>query len=231
MYVDVALVRNVQSIGRQFTITAKNISQLADYLASVDYDGGTQLGAIASIDGARVDLALLFSDGISTFGSDEPQPLYVPLYAFSSDVEANGARLRHMACRNRGRYFNLLYSSDTEVIAGVSRRVCSLASATVKSGHVSDMLPAASQPIDGHVTFVGRLDGPRAEVTVQYGLGGDGDPRRTFTIDRATPSMANCCGGSGGKRSWRNYCSPPRTTKSRSSPWAASTAWLPLSRR
>ena len=162
--VDLVLVRNVQSPPRQFTITEKDVSQLTAALESVDYDGGTQLGAIAPIDGARMpDLALLFSDGISTFGRDEPQPLDVPLYAFSSDVEG---RLRSAPASGAQQPRPVLQSAAAGRRGGRGGREtaarCSLLSATVKGGRASELLPAAPQPIDGHFMLVGRLDGPQA---------------------------------------------------------------------
>ena len=161
---------NAQSPPQQFAIGEKGAEQLIAALENVAYDGGgAQLGAIGSDAGTnpffanniKPDLALLFSNGVTTFGLDEPKLLGVPLYVFSSDVRADSAWLRHSAQTNGGRYFDLLLLDNAAVVASVERPPFSLLTATVETGG-AELLPAAPCAIDGHFLLVGRLDGPRA---------------------------------------------------------------------
>ena len=74
----------------------------------MQYDGGTQLGAIGPIAGGeKPDLYLLFTDGISNFGREEPRKLDAPLYIFSDTATSNHALLSSLAESNGGQYFNL----------------------------------------------------------------------------------------------------------------------------
>ena len=83
--VDLLLLRNTLSPPQRFSITRKNIAELLAALERVDYDGGTQLGAISARRDCY-DMALLFSDGISTFGGDAPSSPGGPLYCISADA-------------------------------------------------------------------------------------------------------------------------------------------------
>ncbi len=231
--VDLVLVRNAQSPPRRFTITEKGAEQLIAALENVAYDGGAQLGAIAPLAGANPDLALLFSNGVTTFGLDNPPQLGTPLHVISSDVRADSAWLRHLARSNRGRYFDLLLLDDAAVVAGVQRPPLSLLSATVDDGGASELLPAAPWAVDGHCLLVGRLDGPQAHVTLRYGCGlvGQVSPVRTFAINRTKAVSGQLLRTLWRRRSWKNWWSFPSGTRSRLPRWAPATAWSPPSRR
>ena len=60
---------------------------------------------------------MLFTDGISNFGSEEPARLDAPLYIFSADAGANHALLHSLAMSNGGRYFNLANWKDADIFA------------------------------------------------------------------------------------------------------------------
>ena len=117
--VDLVLLRERgrQAHARSSFVPA-NPSALTAELEKVQYDGGTQLGAIGPIAGAeKPDLYLLFTDGISNFGREEPARLDAPLYIFSADATANHAFLHSLAMTNGGRYFNLANWKDADVLA------------------------------------------------------------------------------------------------------------------
>ena len=79
-----------------------DLSALTAALERVQYDGGTQLGAIGPIARAgRPDFYLLFTDGISNFGREEPAPLDAPLYIFSAGARSNHALLHSLADEGR----------------------------------------------------------------------------------------------------------------------------------
>ena len=179
--VELQLLRNKLSTPRRFVITRTNIAELITALESVEYDGGTQLGAI-SAPGGYYDMALLFSDGISTFGSDTPASPGKPLYCISADAGADAARLRQLAASNGGQYFDLLRQNDTEIVAAIRRPGCSLLSTTVERGRVADLLPTHAQPVAGRLTLVGRLETPQAVLALRYDQVDHWN--RSFKLDR-----------------------------------------------
>ena len=173
-------------------------------LESIDYDGGTQLGAIAPIEGASPIWPCSSATASPRSAVTSRKPLGAPLYAFSCDAGATSLRLQHLTHANGGRYFNLPCWSDAEVVAAVGRPACMLLSAAVKGGRADDLLPARPQPVAGHFMLVGRLDDPQALVTLRYGLAGKGERERTFAVDRAEAVYGQLLQRFWARRNWKN---------------------------
>ena len=72
-------------------------------------------------DGEKPDFYMLFTDGISNFGREDPARLDAPLYVFSADAGANHAFLQCLADSNGGRYFNLANWKDADIFAQAGR--------------------------------------------------------------------------------------------------------------
>ena len=119
--VDVSLIlfRHKSEVPMHFHIENGNAQALIAELEAVQYDGGTQMAAsspmleLSSIP----DFYLLFSDGLSTFGEDEPEGFHAPLYAVSNDATANHAFLRYITQKTGGDYFNLNTVDDLTVLS------------------------------------------------------------------------------------------------------------------
>ena len=174
--IDLVLLRNAASKPIRIEVSKSNLSALAAELDKVQYDGGTQLGAIGPLAGAeKPDLYLLFTDGISNFGREEPGRLDAPLYVFSAASSANHPFLHCLAMSNAGRYFNLANWKDADVIAQMGRPAWSFLSAAIEGGEAKDLCPQLPQPLAGRFTLVGKLKGESATVTVNYGRGTAGD--------------------------------------------------------
>ena len=157
------LLRN--AVEQADSLAASRKSSLQSWFAElekVQYDGGTQLGAIGPLAGAeKPDFYLLFTDGISNFGREEPARLDAPLYIFSADAGANHAFLHSLAMTNGGRYFNLANWKDADVFAQVGRPAWSFLSASIEGGEAKDLYPQLPQPLAGRFTLVGKLTGER----------------------------------------------------------------------
>lgn len=184
--VDLILLRNEQSKPKRFVISGANIGKLVAELEKVQYDGGTQMGAITPRLGTKTpDLYLLFTDGLSNFGAADPSRLDAPLYIFSADATADHSFLRHLAMTTGGRYFNLKRMDDAAVVAAVGRSPYCFLSAYTAEGRAREVYPELPQPIAGRFTLVGKLAGTEAEVTLKYGYPGQpGERERTFTVSR-----------------------------------------------
>ena len=168
------------------TVSLDDLSALTAALESVQYDGGTQLGAIEPIPGAgKPDFYLLFTDGISNFGSEEPARLDAPLYIFSADAGANHALLHSLAMSNGGRYFNLANWKDADIFAQAGKPAWSFLSAKIDGGEAADLYPQRPQPLAGRFTLVGKLTGETATVTADYGIAGGKPDKQTFKVSRS----------------------------------------------
>jgi len=108
--------RNELDPAQQFTIENGNVDKLIAALKKVDYDGGTQMGALKPpVEGQ--DACLIFSDGISNFGKDTPASmLNTPVYCFNGLSTANHDFLRSISSKSGGRYFNLKQMVDKKII-------------------------------------------------------------------------------------------------------------------
>ena len=161
-------------------------------LRTIKYDGGTQMAAIAPPAGAdRPDLYLLFSDGISNFGDEDPTELNRPVYVFSSDATTNHPFLRYLAMKTGGEYFNLTRLEDKDVIPNVGKAAFAFLSAKIRGADVGQTYPQVVQPIHGRFTLVGKLTGDEAKVTLNYGRGGNVLNHSTFVVDKAAAADGN----------------------------------------
>ncbi len=184
--VDLVVLRNVLGKPVRIRFPIGGTSALTAALESVQYDGGTQLGAIEPIPGAeKPDFYMLFTDGISNFGSEEPARLDAPLYIFSADAGANHALLHSLAMSNGGRYFNLANWKDADIFAQAGKPAWSFLATKIDGGEAADLYPQRPQPLGGRFTLVGKLTGETATVTADYGLAGGKPDKQTFKVSRS----------------------------------------------
>jgi len=181
--VELVFLRNDQSKPLEFILPSNNADQIIAALKDVQYDGGTQMGAISPKSGAKTpDFYLLFTDGISNFGKDKARGLDAPVYAISDDATADHAFLRHLAITTGGRYFNLKRVKDDDVVSGIGRSAFSFLAAKAEKGHADEMYPGIPEPITERFTLVGKLTGENATVKIDYGFPGQTSESRTFNL-------------------------------------------------
>ena len=204
MTVELALFRNEAEPARTFRHYRGDWREvgpdtpLADVLAGVEYDGGTQLAAAApTVEAAVPDFYLLFTDGISNFGKPAAGPFSAPVFALSSDSSADHAMLRRLATGSGGQYFNLNRLEDDEVLARLGRSPYRLLSVAAEGASVSELYPQLPRPVAGRQAIVGRLDAPQATVTVRYGFVEESGVNKTFTV-----AQANAAEGTLTRRAW-----------------------------
>ena len=167
--VEVVVLRHEAEPPRQFERGAAAV----EFLRGLAYDGGTQLARLRPLPGAAtVDVQLVFTDGLSTFGDDDPGALGAPTWFISSSLEAAHDGLAHLAKRNGGAYFNLLRASADAALAAIGRPTYSLLAAKVVAGEVLDLVPGGAEPVVGPTFVAGRLVSDEATIEVQYGIAG-----------------------------------------------------------
>jgi len=87
--VELVLFRNAAGRPERFVIRNGGVDGLVARLKAVRYDGGTQLGSLSAPVSEPPDFYLLFTDGISNFGLEEPKGLRAPVYTVSAGPGAN----------------------------------------------------------------------------------------------------------------------------------------------
>ena len=184
--VDAIVFRHRAEKPRQFVIRNGDADALIAQLGTVQYDGGTQIGSLSPQAGAtQPDLYLLFTDGLSNFGKEEPSGFAAPVYILSADAAANHPFLRYLAMQTGGEYFNLARLGDDAVLPNIGSASYTFISATPKAGAAVGLYPTIPQPVHGRFTVVGKLGAKEAEVSLNYGTGGKVLRSETYTISRA----------------------------------------------
>jgi Ca-activated chloride channel family protein len=168
---DVIVFRDVPAPVRRFTLRQGNASALVADLRDQPYDGATNVAAVRFPE--DVAYTLLFSDGLSTIGGGDARVPARPVYALSGDATADHARLRALAERSGGAYFNLQRHTDDDVLGRLGRPVFSLLGVDADATQVADLEPAGARAVTGgRVRVAGRLLAPEARLALRYGLPG-----------------------------------------------------------
>ncbi|HPD16779.1 MAG TPA: VIT domain-containing protein [Planctomycetota bacterium] len=167
------------------------VDALLAELKSVVYDGGTQIGSIALPPGDQPDLCLLFTDGISNFGKEEPTGIQCPLYIFNGQATANHAFLRYLALATGGEYFNLAKLDNKAIVPNIGNAAFAFLSATTDGASVEETFPRLTQPVHGRFTLAGKLKGETGKVTLAYGAGGKPSARSVHTVLRSQAVEGN----------------------------------------
>ena len=175
---------------RRFSLPRQK-SALMGALRTMVYDGGTQLGRGFGRRAPRTDISLMFTDGISNFGDEDPRQLKRPVYVFNNSAVANHAALRYIAMRSGGAYYNLQTTPVAKAAAAIGRPVFSFLGARVEGAQVSGLYPKVRVPVAGAFYLAGKLNAPRATITLEYGFGGNVQIRRSFTIKRRDAAKGN----------------------------------------
>jgi hypothetical protein len=157
---------------------------LLSFLRGIQYDGATQLGSLAGRGLPRADLNLLFSDGISNIGLEDPLGLKAPTYIINSSTSAGHALLRYVALRSGGRYFNLNRVNASQAVTAIGKTPFSFLSSDSEHGQKADCYPKVKTPVLGSFDLVGRLDSARANITLSFGSGQRASQTQRFAVDK-----------------------------------------------
>jgi tetratricopeptide (TPR) repeat protein len=182
MTVYLVVFRNEAEPPVSFLVENGNGQELIDALRKIVYDGGTQIGSIPAPD-EDMDLAILFTDGLSTFGYPEPLGLRTPLFILSTAVGADHPFLQHLAHSHGGEYFNMLSWQDREILGRLERPGLQFLGMRVEEGRIEEGYPNAMRPISGRLVFVGKLGSPRARIRLLFGSDGGATEEAKFEID------------------------------------------------
>ncbi|MGB0592428.1 MAG: VIT domain-containing protein [Myxococcota bacterium] len=186
--VDLAVVRDAAAPVQRFSLPGDRDALLAT-IEGVSYDGGTQLAALApEPQSATFDLVLVFTDGVSNFGLEDPGGLGGPAWIFNSASTSNHAFLRFLAMQSGGAYLNLNRLTDTQALASVGAGVLTFLGARVARGGAVEGWPRASRPVQGPFTFAGKLEGRWTEVILAFGVGGQVREEVQVTVRAADAS-------------------------------------------
>ncbi len=96
----------------QVNKTFTKIDDLLKTIEKLDYDGGTQYGNLKN-EISSSDMVLLFSDGMSNFGSENIEEIESKLFTVSASKITDFTKMKSIALANKGLYINLNESKNS----------------------------------------------------------------------------------------------------------------------
>ncbi len=188
--VDLVLFRNEMGKPTTFTIEGGDASKLMAALKAVDYDGGTQMGALKSLK-SKPAYYILCSDGLSNFGKEEPPRFNAPIFALGPNAQTNHSFLRFLAVRSGGTYFNLTRLEVAAVAKAIGKKPFSYLRTEVVKGQVEGIYPSVPQPMPGDLFVAGKLVSKSATIRIHFGMAGGSAESEDFVIEQAdAPELA-----------------------------------------
>jgi hypothetical protein len=153
-----------------FNIAGGDWGQLKKHLTELEYDGGTQLGKL-DLTNYNCDEFLLFSDGISNFGSEEVKLGNIPVTTLCSSQSADHSQLKFISQKTGGEFINLLTCTNEEAITALSTQPYHFISAQFDKSTIGSFCPSLPQTVNKDLSVTGILRGDDTEVTLNYGFG------------------------------------------------------------
>ena len=160
---------------------------LRERLQREAFDGATQLGAV-QLPADAADLALLFSDGQSTFGTAQPPSFGMPAFVLQSSPGSHAAALRPLAEARGGAVLDLQAISTAQAAQRVATEVPRLAE--LHSADGGQWVASSVASSAGRIAVAGIANAPQGTLEVRFALPGGGQQVqrvRWRTAPRAEP--------------------------------------------
>jgi len=170
-----------------FNITSGNWEKLKTALKMLPYDGGTSLGCI-DLTKINSDEILLFTDGISNFGQNEPKYSGTAINIINSNVTASHSFLTYLAQRTGGVYINLNKLTSIEAASLLTNRNFHFISARVENGRVSGIYPSMPSQFKNSFTMAGIMSGKSATLVLNFGFGNSVSYSKRIVINAGNPT-------------------------------------------
>lgn len=153
----------------RFKIANGHWDTLRNALKSVNYDGGTALGCL-DLTAYKSDEVLLFSDGISNFGTSEPVLSAVPVYTIHSTGSAETSILTSIAMESGGACININKFTKEEALKMLTEGNYHFISAKILSGKLSDVYPSKPSMFNHTFSLAGIMRGTSATIKLNFGI-------------------------------------------------------------
>jgi Ca-activated chloride channel family protein len=144
---------------------------LRQRLEAEPFDGATQLGAV-QLPADVADLALLFSDGQSTFGARELPAFGMPTFVLQSATGSQAAALRPLVEARGGAVLDLLAQRPEDAAARIGQELPRLVDLRSDAG--DQWIAAAGSASDGRLAVAGIAQAPQGVLAARFALPGGG---------------------------------------------------------
>lgn len=166
--IQLGLVNNGFKNAGTFVISNGNWSALKDKLKKLVYDGGTNFSAI-NAKAIQADEYLLFTDGLSTFGSNRIA-LNKPVHCINTALKADYSTLKYITLKTGGQFVNLNSISVSNAFKQLNQQ--NLQFLGIKNGNnTRQTYPSMKVNVNGHFSLAGIMSDFNTEFTLQFGFG------------------------------------------------------------
>ncbi|MBN1999937.1 DUF2135 domain-containing protein [candidate division KSB1 bacterium] len=169
----------------KYELDSGRAEKLLERLKNVEYDGGTQLGAL-DLALYPCDEFLLFSDGLSNFGQEEMILTGTPVTVINTSTSADYSYLKYIAQTTGGNYINLL-EADTdrayELLLSVPYRFLS---PDYDPAALSLVTPSMPVETDDNFSIAGCLLQESSTLILNFGFNGRTEYSKKIVLDKKT---------------------------------------------
>lgn len=162
--VELVIARDRAESTKSFAIQNGDWLALRTVLEKTAYDGATSLAALSPPKAA--DLTLLFSDGLSNYGSGGLVAGTAPLYTVHAAASSDLPRLRFVAENTGGRLLNLLNTSPADAVFELTHQYSRLVG--MHSNGAKELVSESVYPDNNRLKIAGVLTEPHATIDLDW---------------------------------------------------------------
>ena len=171
----------------EFAITAGNSNALFKRIDEFVYDGGTQLGAI-DLTKYNFDEALLFSDGLSTFGKKEIILSSIPITTINSSPSADFSVLKFIAQQTHGKFIDLSKLELKTAVDEIGNQSLQIVKTEFNPAEIEDLVIQTGPIQNSGLSFTGKLKTSSATIKIGLGFGNEINTTKSFKITKPDSS-------------------------------------------
>lgn len=183
--IEVSLLNISLEKSRLFQIKNGDWSELKKYLKNVMYDGGTNYAKILPTN-LKADEYLLFSDGISSFGSNIFN-IDKPFYTIASSSTSNYGVLKMIAQKVGGKFINLNENSVENAFKQINES--SVQFLGIINNTAGEVYPISTNDVNNGISIAGISQYPNAKLTMMFGRNGKVEFNKELDLSKATQNL------------------------------------------
>ncbi|MEW6709891.1 MAG: DUF2135 domain-containing protein [Candidatus Riflebacteria bacterium] len=162
---------------------ADSINRLLESIDRQVFDGASSMASMNGGNSSGIDFALLFSDGINTYGKSMVPEIGVPVITLSSSDGADYDFLKALARRTGGKFINLKENSAAEAVKLAGDPFWGIISKSADRG-AEELVPGGAQVINGRFFVAGKLTVEQSKVYLVFGGESEKGVAASFDINR-----------------------------------------------
>ena len=167
---------------KKFMIRNAQSDELIAYIKTLDYDGGTQFGAI-NLKDYNSNEYLLFSDGLTNFGASDILTNQNIIHTITTNPTSDFSHLKYLAKTTGGQYINAIQLTAQQINDRWVLQPYRLINVTFNDEIIREVYPESALITSNGLQLAGKFNGTKATLTLNYGFGNTVSNSETITIN------------------------------------------------